>query len=110
MVNTKRPIDCTRQNKFENIEYKISSVTGMLGSPAVTEIGADVTFLLNPEVQPGRLVTVEAVTSTLSLANIPLRELKRTNATGRYKILKLVHLGDTHTDKWQTTITGQFIG
>lgn len=97
------------KDRFENIEYKITSATGMLGSPAVTEIGADVIFLLNPEVQPGRLLTIEALTSTLNLANIPIRNIKRTNATGRYKILKLVHNGDTHTDQWQTTVTGQFI-
>jgi len=39
----------------------VNATTGMIGSPTVTEIGADVTILLNPNVKPKSLFKIESV-------------------------------------------------
>lgn len=86
-------------------EFKISAGTGMIGSPSVTEIGADVTFLINPEILPGRILNVESVGADVNYGNLFFRAVPRTQGTGRYKIVKINYVGDTHSDQWLSTAT-----
>lgn len=87
----------------------IKQSTGMIGSPTVTEIGAEVTTLLNTELSPSRLFTIESESSQLSLGNIQFRELKRTRAEGNYRAYETVFTGDSRGESWYTTAKGTYI-
>lgn len=84
----------------------ISARTGMLGTPTITEIGADVNSLLNNSLIPNRLFKIEAVSSELQYNGVFFRDIKRTDATGIYRTLTVVHTGDTHGDDWKTFSSG----
>lgn len=86
----------------------ISAAHGMIGSPTVTEIGADVTTLLNPALLPGELFKVEATTANLELGNLFFKEAKRTNADGIYRIEEVVFTGDltTGSPNWYSKVKG----
>lgn len=99
------------RDSFERVEFEISRATGMINSPAITEIGADVAFLLNPEVLPGRVISIKAVAADVNLANLQFRgqERVRTEATGRYRVVKITHTGDTHADEWVSNVVGEIL-
>lgn len=90
--------------------YVISSRTGMINSPTITEIGADVTTLLNPKVIPGRVIKVESVAPNFNLGNLNFRNVNKTLGEGQYKVIKVIHSGDTHSQLWQSSITGSTSG
>lgn len=98
-------------DSFENVEFEISAATGMINSPAITEIGADVSFLLNPEVLPGRVINIVATAANVTIANLQFRDSAtvRTEATGRYRVIKVDHRGDTHADDWSSTVVGELL-
>ena len=69
--------------------------TGMIGVPTKEKKNFKVTSLLNPRIQPGRLVKVES-----QFANID----------GFFKVTKVVHNGDTHEGPWTSSIEGVELG
>lgn len=81
----------------------ITSATGMLGSPTITEIGVDVTTQLDPEIAPNRLISIESVASEVALSNVFFRNVKKTDATGFYKVREVIFKGDTHEGEWSST-------
>jgi len=85
----------------------ITPTTGMIGSPTVTEIGADVTSLLNPKLLPDRLFKIESVNGDVQLGNLYFREIKRTTAEGIYKIQEVTFKGDSWDGDWLATIKGR---
>lgn len=87
----------------------ISSATGMLGSPTITEIGADVTSLLNPNLLPNRAFKIESVNTEVQLGNLFFRNVKRTNAEGVYKIQEAIFKGDSREGNWTSTVKGRTI-
>lgn len=87
----------------------INQTTGMIGSPTVTELGANVTTLLNPELLPNRLFEVTANQSAVSIGGIEFREITRTNATGLYKTFNVEFVGDTHGNEWFSIVDGRLI-
>lgn len=73
----------------------ISSTTGMVGSPTVTEIGADINCLLNPALLPNRWILIKAAGSDVSLGDPYFRVAnKNTVAQGYYVINELEHTFD----------------
>lgn len=80
--------------------------TGMIGSPTLTEIGADVTTLLNPELLPNRSFRIESETTEIGLSNIQFRNLKKTRAEGDYKAFEVQFVGDTHSNEWYSIVKG----
>lgn len=99
------------KDAIEDVEFEISAATGMINSPAITEIGADVTFLLNPEVLPGRVIKIVSAGANVGLSNLQFRarDTVRTEATGRYKVVKVTYTGDTHTDDWFSAVVGELL-
>ena len=87
----------------------ISASTGMLGSPRVTEIGADVTALLNINLIPGARFAIQALGAEVQLGNLFYRtERVRTDATGLYKVRSVNIKGDSRDgNDWQSIIQGQ---
>ena len=93
------------RDAFVSQAIKLSKSSGLIGAPVITEIGVELNSLLAPAAAPGRLVEIVSGTATLSLGNLFFREVTVTNATGFYKILKLIHSGDTHGNAWTTQYT-----
>lgn len=84
----------------------ITSATGMIGSPTLTEIGADVTSLLNPRLLPNRAFKIESVNSDIQMGNLFFRNIKRTSAEGTYKIQEVVFKGDSREGDWLSSVKG----
>jgi hypothetical protein len=88
----------------------INAATGMLGSPTVTEIGADVSTLLNPRLLPNRAFKIESINSDIQLGNLFFRNVKRTDAEGVYKIQEVTFKGDSREGDWVSSVKGRIIG
>ena len=71
----------------------LSSATGLVGVPEVTNEGVYIRSLLNPLLVIGGRVQVSG----------------STDADGIYRILVVEHTGDTHGNEWYSTITGLLV-
>lgn len=89
----------------------IKQSTGMIGSPTITEIGSEVTSLMNPELLPNRAYKIESESAEFSISNLEFRNIRRLTesaAEGLYKAYEVVILGDTHGTQWYSTVRGTF--
>jgi hypothetical protein len=85
----------------------INRTTGMIGSPAITEIGADVTTSLNPKLIPNKRIKIESEAPQVNLSgNLYFRRVNRTLGNGIFKIQKVVHMGDSRGNDWKSMVTG----
>lgn len=100
------PIESPLQNDEAVL---INSATGMIGSPTVTEIGADVTTLLNPRLLPNSSFVIESVNSDIQLGNLFFRDVKKTDAEGTYKTQEVIFKGDSREGDWISTVKGRII-
>lgn len=87
----------------------VSQSTGMIGSPTITEIGADVTSLMNTDLLPNRLFTIESESNEVALSNLQFRKLKRTSGEGSYRAYEVIFVGDTHGNEWFSKVKGTFL-
>jgi hypothetical protein len=87
----------------------VSNSTGMIGSPTITEIGADVRTLLNPDMLPNRAFKIESTNAAVQLANLSFRKIKKTNAEGLYKVQEVVFKGDSREKDWFSLSKGRTI-
>lgn len=87
----------------------ISATTGMIGTPTVTEIGADVTTLLNPKLLPNFGFKIESVNAEVQMGNLFFRDVKRTTAEGLYKIQEVNFRGDSREGEWISTLKGRSV-
>lgn len=101
-VVTIPPGDLVRANEA----VLIRADTGMIGEPTITQMGAEVTALLNPQLKPNRLFRIESINSAVSLGDLNFVEIKRTNASGDYKVYEVIHKGDTHDNEWTSLVKG----
>lgn len=84
----------------------IKSETGMVGSPTITEIGADVVALLNPRLLPNVAFTIESSSNEIAIGNLFFRDIKKTIAAGTYKVQEVVFSGDTREGDWHSSVKG----
>lgn len=84
----------------------VTPATGMIGSPTVTEIGADVTTLLNPKMLPNKAFRIESLNAEVQLGNLFFREARRTTAEGTYKIQEVIFKGDSREGEWTSSVKG----
>ena len=87
----------------------ISAATGMIGSPTITEIGADVNTLLNPKLLPNRAFKIESANADVQLGNLFFRGVKRTSAEGTYKVQEVTFKGDSREGEWTSMTKGRTI-
>jgi hypothetical protein len=87
----------------------VNSATGMIGSPTITEVGADVTTLLNPRMLPNKAFKIESVNADIQLGNLFFRNVKRTSAEGTYKIQEVTFKGDSREGEWTSAVKGRLI-
>ena len=90
----------------DGVSILVTPATGMIDSPTVTEIGADVTTLLNNQMLPNRLFRIESTTANVTLGNLNFRDLPRTNAEGSYKIQEVVFRGEYPRGAWTSSVKG----
>ncbi len=85
----------------------VSATTGMINSPTITETGADVTTLLNPDMLPTRLFKIDSVYAGQQLGDLFQRtNITRTDASGTYKIQEVVFRGDSREGEWTSSVKG----
>jgi hypothetical protein len=105
----------------------LSPTTGLIGMPKVTPSGIEAMCLLNPKLRLGTLFEIK----TSLLSNVPFEpgnpgapfatgergttfaatggqqfNFAGVSGIGRYKILQLVHYGDTRENPWYSSIVG----
>lgn len=87
----------------------ISEGTGMIGSPTITELGVNVTSVLNPLLLPNAAFKIDAKYAGVSIGGTQFRTVKRTNASGLYKAYQVIFEGDTHANPWYVTVEGRIV-
>lgn len=87
----------------------ISVTTGMVGSPTLTEIGADVTALMNPKLNPKTLFKIESQNADIKMGNLFFRDIKKTSAEGFYVVQEVTHKGDSREGNWLSILRGRSI-
>ena len=81
--------------------------TGMIGSPSVTNYGANVTTLLNTQLVPGALFSIQATGADVQIGNLFFRTEKvRTDATGYYKVRAVDLKGNSRKGDWFSVVEG----
>jgi hypothetical protein len=85
----------------------VTSKTGMIGSPTITDIGVDVTTLLNTEFSPNRLFRIQSVGAELQVGNLFVGKAKRTVAEGTYKVTECLFKGDSRDGQWVSIVKGR---
>lgn len=89
----------------------LNSRTGLIGMPTQTMGGIEVRCLLNPQIKPGSLVKIDQAsiqTQQISLnygAQAQNEMIPPIDADGLYKVIRLIHHGDTRGTDWYTDIT-----
>lgn len=87
-------------------EQTFSATTGMIGSPSITVLGADVTVKMNPVIRPGHAFRLEAQTGQFSFNQVYYKKFPDTIGTGRYKTLSLKYSGSFYGPNWDTIVEG----
>lgn len=93
----------------KNEAVLINSKTGMIGTPTVTEIGADVTTLLNPKLLPNFGFKIESINAEFQIGNLFFRDIKRTSAEGLYKVQEVNFRGDSREGEWIAGVKGRTV-
>lgn len=91
----------------DNTVFNINRSTGMIGSPTITELGADVRTLMNPRLNPYRAVQITTPDAEINVGNLFFRTKVPTLGTGLFRINKVIHTGDTRGNDWTSAITGR---
>lgn len=87
----------------------LNSATGMINSPVITVVGADVTSLLNHRLIPNSLFKLESVGADVQLGNLFFVGIKKTLAEGIYKIQESTFSGDSHEGDWIVKCKGKLL-
>ncbi len=89
---------------FSDKVVEISASTGMIGSPVVTDLGVEVTTLLNPALKVHRKIQIKSVGAGVKVGLIETRETVPTLREGVYIIGEIEAVGDTHGNDWLSKI------
>lgn len=89
---------------FTDTAIVISSATGMINSPVVTDLGIEVDTLLNPRLRVNRQIIVESVGAGVRIGSIEIREDIPTLKPGTYTMGEIVFMGDTWGQDWISKI------
>lgn len=84
----------------------VNAATGMINTPVITEIGANVTTLLNPRMLPNNAFKIESLGSDIQIGALFFRNVPRTRAEGLYKIQEVVFRGDSREGDWTSMVKG----
>lgn len=102
-------IETTEKNKPLNDApiFIINQKSGMIGSPERSDVGVNVKNYLLPELRLGRRFEIKSISEKINAGNLFFRKVPPIKNEGVYRIDKLIHVGDTHENTWETTINGR---
>ncbi len=83
----------------------VSSSTGLIGVPEITEIGSDVLVKLNPALKIGGRFELKSELVVANFSAIYFQDFPETIGPGVYNIDRLQFEGDSYGDVWDTKIT-----
>ena len=106
LVEGDRLVVVSEKTKRGGVTHRITSLTGMVGSPEITEVGADVVVKLNPKIKWGEEFEVKSEYPRASFSGIYVRDIPDTLGVGKYKIQTIEHQGDSYGDIWDTRLYG----
>ncbi|MNI54960.1 hypothetical protein D3C73_1098830 [compost metagenome] len=90
---------------MDNEVYVISSGTGMIGSPVVTDTEVGIRYSLNPKIKLGDTIKLESMAPQFEFSDVFFYDIPRTIGEGFYKVNSLVFAGDSHGDQWEAQIS-----
>lgn len=85
----------------------VNSASGMIGIPQQTEQGITLRTLLNPKIKFNKQLQInnrDIVASSPNLDYTALNYVPDTDADGLYKIVSVIHLGDTRGEPWYSEV------
>lgn len=85
----------------------INQGTGMIGSPERTEVGVNVSHFLLPELRLARTIKIESINERINVGNLFFRKVPPIKNQGIYRIDKILHLGDTRGNTWESQISAR---
>lgn len=83
----------------------ISSGTGMIGSPVVSDTEVGIRCSLNPGIRLGSTIKLESMAPRFEFSGAFFYDIPRTIGEGYYKVNSLVFAGDSHGDQWENQIS-----
>lgn len=102
-------------------KFKFTPDSGLLKPPVRTDAGVNIEIFLNPDIAPSDIFELSSKFASYNLAGIEFvervrgggfsdkREVNSKNYIGSYKVLELIHEGNTHDNTWFTKIIGHRI-
>ena len=94
-----------RDFALDNQVYVISSGTGMIGSPVVSDTEVGIRYTLNPKIKLGDTIKLESMAPRFEFSGAFFYDVPRTIGEGYYKVNSLVFSGDSHGDQWESQIS-----
>lgn len=94
-----------RDFALDNQVYVISSGTGMIGSPVVSDTEVGIRYTLNPKIKLGDTIKLESMAPRFEFSGAFFYDIPRTIGEGFYKVNSLVFAGDSHGDQWESQIS-----
>lgn len=90
-------------------KFTFSQLSGLLTTPVITDHGIDVQVLLEPSINQFDSYVVEASRDLVESQVGTLFGQRNTSVLGLQRALSIIHEGDTHSNKWVSTISGQHL-
>lgn len=87
-------------------KYSITSESGMIGSPTLTERGIDVQTLLNWQLTPNEEINVVSLGQTVNYQALNINYAQDRVVYGDFIARKITHRGDTRGNDWYSFIEG----
>lgn len=87
-------------------EFIVNQKSGMIASPEITEVGANVRVYLRGQLKLARKFKIESLSATLNVGNQQYRKVNKTVGEHTYMIQTIKHIGDSHDNQWETDIGG----
>lgn len=102
-------LETTEKNKPLNDApvFVINQKSGMIGSPERSDIGVNVKILMKPDLKLGRRIQIKSISESLNVGNLFFRKVPKIKNEGIYRIDKMIHIGDTRDNTWETQISGR---
>ena len=94
-----------RDFALDNQVYVISSGTGMIGSPVVSDTEVGIRYTLNPKIKLGYTIKLESMAPRFEFSGAFFYDVPRTIGEGYYRVNSLVFAGDSHGDQWESQIS-----
>jgi len=106
LVENQKLVVIGKDSKRSGQTHQISALTGMEGSPELTEVGANVVTRLNPKIKIGQLFKINSEYPRANFSNVYFQDIPETVGQGTYRAERIEHSGDSHGDTWSTKLTG----